>query len=505
MVSKYNKAKKDDYGFFILLIVLGLFNAIGTEIYLLSLLAALIEYGIVLSLLLKGDYRKSYIYYLAFVAITLENDIFIYGDKADSSSLRFSFLNLPLLHVYLFQLLALIYFYKAYTDAKLNHFIIPEPIAKFKKWVTILFISGTITIVFAMFFNDNGIMNWNYYPKEAIIQVLGYITKISMILAAAYIVCDERWRKKYERYLMLVLAAIAIICTITTLLGYHGYYGDSEIMLSTVAIAYTPLLIIFANRNVDCPNKAIVLLSGIIIIIASLSLPNCIGSKWYMIILAAIAGWIILFAKVKSIWKVGGVVIVGLFLLTFFSEPLISLISGGNEFAEWKLQQAVKTMNILGQNSAQDWYEDMDNSPLYRFDELHNTFIEYTEKPWYAVFGKGLGGTIRHHTNLLFWESGHGTFSESQIKMGAYHTMHETLAVLFLQHGIAGVCFFIWMIVMLIKRLYKTPWAMIGLVWIIFYWSYGVALIIGGIAMVLAITQDDKFSLQPRETEKLLV
>ena len=341
-----------------------------------------------------------------------------------------------------------------------------------------------------MFFNDNGIMNWNYYPKVAIIQVLGFLTKGSIILAAAYIICDEKWYYRLSSQLSIILAAIAIICSVSSLLGFHGYYGEADIMLSTLAVAYTPMLITFANKNVYSRNKGLLLISGLLIIIISLLYPTCIGSKWYMIILAAIAGWIIIFTKVNSFWKIGGVTIIGLLAISLLSEPIISLVSMGNEYAEWKLTQAVKTMNILGQESAQDWYEDMDNSPLYRFDELHNTFIEYTEKPIYSVFGKGLGGTIKHHTFLLNWESGHGTFSESQIKMGAYYSMHETLAVLFLQHGLVGIYFFIVMLIYLARRLYKTPWAMVGLIWFLFYWSYGNALIIGGIAAVLALKEN---------------
>lgn len=492
-IDKTKKISNTDYGFLVLVVILGLFNAIGTNISVFSLLATVIEYGIVLSLLFNRDYKKSFIYFVAFTAITLENDIFIYGDNTSAHADRFTFFNLPIVHALLFYFLSIVYLYKSYKEAQLNNCKMPNLLQKFKKWTIVLFITGTISIIIAMFVNDNGIMNWNYYPKEAIIQIFGYAIRVSILLTSAYLVCDEKWCKALESYLLLIIAAISIICTMTTLLGFHGYYSDSDIMLSTLAIAFTPFLIVFANKNVDChtSNKMIALITGVIIIVASFAMPNCIGSKWYMIILAAIAAWLIIFAKVSSPWKIGGMVIVGLFLLTLLSEPLIGLISGGNEFVEWKLTQAVKTMNILGQESAQDWYEDMDNSPLYRFDELHNTFIEYTEKPWYALFGKGLGGTIRHHTNLLFWESGHGTFSESQIKMGAYHTMHETLAVLFLQHGIAGICFFFMIIALLVKRLYKTPWAMIGFIWILFYWSYGMSLIIGGIAMVLAFREDE--------------
>jgi len=490
------KSAVRDYGFIIIIIVLGLFNAFGTIISALSLFAAVIEYGIVLTLLSKGKYRESFIYYIAFVAITLENDIFIYGERSMANSNRFTFLNIPILGAYVFQLLAFIYLYMGYQDAQLNKYKIPSSIRQFQKWVIILFVTGSVSVIIGMFLNDNGIMNWDYYPQEAIIRIIGYLVKVSIILGAAYIVCDEKWFKMYERHLMYIIAAIAIISTITFILGYHGYYGDSEIMLSTLAIAYTPLLILFANKKINFPNKTLALTSGVLIIAVSLSMPNCIGSKWYMIILAAVAGWFIIFAKLKSYINIIGMTVVGLFLLTLLSEPLISLISGGNEFVEWKLTQAVKTMNIFGRDSAKDWYEDMDNSPLYRIDELHNTFIEYTEKPGYVIFGKGLGGTTRHHTNLLYWESGHGTFSESQIRMGAYHSMHETMAVLFLQHGIAGICFFFIMIGMLAKRLYKTPWAMIGLIWILFYWSYGVSLLIGGVAMVLAIRDNDEHPLK---------
>ena len=193
-------------------------------------------------------------------------------------------------------------------------------------------------------------------------------------------------------------------------------------------------------------------------------------------------------AKIKSIWALTVGAVIFLMIVPFIILPVVSLFDA-NSYAAIKLDQALSTINVFGAANMVQFFADMNASPLQRFDELHNILIEYAHKPWFALFGKGIGGTTRHYTTLLSW-NGLEDFSIDQIRMGAFYRMHESLAVFFLQHGIIGLIFFFKIIGMLLKRLYKTPWTMMALVWFFFYWEYGISLIIGSAILVLALSED---------------
>ena len=120
----------------------------------------------------------------------------------------------------------------------------------------------------------------------------------------------------------------------------------------------------------------------------------------------------------------------------------------------------------------------------------------------YFLFGKGFAGTTLHHTNLLDWERGGGTFSREQITHGIYYQMHESINLIYLRHGLCGLTFFISMISSLIKHIKCSPWAAIGLIWFVFYWGFGNTLWIGAVAIVLALnTQSDKNIINEKNLE----
>ena len=125
---------------------------------------------------------------------------------------------------------------------------------------------------------------------------------------------------------------------------------------------------------------------------------------------------------------------------------------------------------------------------MFRLDELMNIGIEYLNKPLYFIFGKGLGGTTLHYTNFenLDW-LGEASFTKEQRVNGFFYQMHETMGILFLRHGFLGIIFMFIVVKMLFKRLSKTPWAIIGLLWFIFFWGWSVSFRLGALALILAI------------------
>lgn len=484
------KERSHYFFFFVIVFVLGLMNMFGTESPAISLLVALFEYGIVIFYLMLGNYSKSFFYYLAFSATILEFDLFIYGEDA-SGHVRYSFDTLPLFNNYLRWLLAYIYVALAFNEYVSKKYVLSRSMMYLKKRLKILFVSGVISITIALIFNDNGVFsNSNVYPEVAILNILQFMVRASIILTTVFLLCRDGWREQCSYHLQLILISVALITVVAAMMGFVGQYNGREtILLAPLAVALTPMLIMFIIKRNEALLPVVTVLSGVAAITASIIYGGtAIGSKWYIILFLAVMGLIIMLAKIKSIWALTVGAVIFLMIVPFIILPVVSLFDA-NSYAAIKLDQALSTINVFGAANMVQFFADMNASPLQRFDELHNILIEYAHKPWFALFGKGIGGTTRHYTTLLSW-NGLEDFSIDQIRMGAFYRMHESLAVFFLQHGIIGLIFFFKIIGMLLKRLYKTPWTMMALVWFFFYWEYGISLIIGSAILVLALSED---------------
>lgn len=475
--------------FIIVGILFGVLNTITVYSPFQSGVVAVLEAAIVLYYIITKKNRKGFYYFLLFTCLSIEQDAFIYGEYLSSEIERYYFFSMPLFRSYLFMALCLYYyikFHKLHNKQRLEDYPL-----HFRKWLIILFVSGLLSIMVGMLLNDNGITSSGYYPRTAIQQVLGFFGLFFIIMAAIEITKNEKYREELSKASLLLLCAVVISAIITTFVfGVTGVYEKYDIMLTPISIALTPMLVLFFSKSHDSTYKVLSLSLGLLICFSTFFYPTCIGSKWYLVLLVAFLGWILLTVGAKSIVWIffGGIIVI--MLVAQFGETLLG--SMNNDYVVYKLSQTLKLFNFFGTSSITDSFYELDNSTLYRFDEPANIFIEYTEKPLYALFGKGFGGTTLHHTPLLPWEFDKGSFSDAQIKIGAYYNMHETTAVLFLRHGILGICFLVYTIYMLVKKVAVTPWAMIALVWFVFYWSYGISSVIGAVAIVLALTAKDK-------------
>lgn len=467
-------------------IVFGILNATTVHSSILSAMVTIVEYIIVLALMLKKNYIKSFFYFLLFTCIVIEQDGFILGDVSQTEMLRYHFFRAPIFSTYLFFLLPII-FYCAIRKKGKEHSLEKDVLA-FRKWLCFLAATGLFAIFVGMLQDDNGILSSGNYPKKAITDFLPFLGLFLVFLTSIELTKEKGGWHQMAGYSQAILIVVVISVIISTFVfGVQGWYSVYPIMLTPISIALTPFLILFVTRKSGGDFKVASLVVSILVIISSFIYPTCIGSKWYIVIFMALFGCILLTVRVKSI---GIVIFISIALVTIVitnSELILGLF--GNDYVTYKLSQTLKLFNLFDSSSSlSDSYAMLDNSTLYRFDEPANIFIEYKNKPLYALFGKGFGGTTLHYTNLLSWETDSGSFSDAEIKMHAFSNMHETLSVVFLRHGLLGLVFMVYVIVMLVRRLMITPWAMIALVWFMFYWSYGMSSIVGAVALILALS-----------------
>ena len=482
---KANTIKPEYIQFSIILFVLGMLNVFGNYSLIISLISSVLAYVFILIPIIKNNnFERSFIYFIACMAIMFEQDEFIYGE--DTTFNHYTIMGLPIVGGYLFNLLAISYFLVLFKKVGKASFRTSTEIRKVMKCIYYFFITGTITVTLCMIMNDNGMMKTNYYPKHAILTIYEFVGRVSIILAAIFICTKEQWKSSYSIYLQIILIVVVFVSVAAALLGFSGYYSDNIIMLAPHSFTFAPFLLLFFVKKLNTPFRYFSLITAIIAIVASFAYGGvAMGSKWYLFILGSAAGIIFIIFEVKSLWTIMVGTIISLILLPLLLIP-ISRMSFSNDYIGWKLNQSVQVISLLGEGGASEWYGTMDMSPLFRLEELQCILIEYYKKPEFILFGKGFGGTIKHYTNILSWE-GKGGFPSEQQKLGAYSNVHESFLSLTLTHGLLGLYFLFSLLGILLKRAYRTPWAIIGVFWLFFFWNYSYSMMVGAVALAIAL------------------
>lgn len=460
-------------------IVFGVLNLLGTKSFSLGLLFTIFEYLVVLTYIVIGQNYKALIAFLAFTSLSLEIDAYIYLN-GEGLFARYHFLNPPYIGELLYDSLTCLLYVLVYRQYKQD---INNSGTTFIKWLWVLGLTGAVSIFVGIALNNHQLINTGWYPKLAFSLLFKYIAFVFFCISFYYIAISNE-RNRLESDVLSILVGVTVVGVLSVVFGYHGYYGQNEnIMLAPLAICFCPTLLIFSNGR-HWSNYFII---SLVIVLFFLSLGHSIviGSKWYIILAFTIIYLICKKLSITSIWTVLFVSFVILLLLPVLADTLKSLLNL-SEFNGFKLDQSIRFLNIFSNDSIYDWFINLDESARFRIDEPINIMQDYVNSPGYGLMGKGFGGVIPHYTSFCIWDTP-SAFTEDQRKFGLYYSMHETFSVLFLRHGVLGIVFFITVLVSLFKR-WNSQWFVFGLIWFLFYWSFGISFRIGAVALILAVT-----------------
>lgn len=471
--------------YFILATLFGLLNIVSTKSTMFSLLLCAAEYSIIYFYLVKGNKFKSFLFYLLFTSVSLEMDYYVYGEEIPF--LRYSFFNVPFIHDWFYNITTVLFFILVFIRSNI---VYNRDIKKFSKWLIVLLFFGTLSIILGMIFNDNRIISSGLYPKNAFSTIMRYVFLCMFFYICIYFASIQKYRTKLVQVAISFLLGIILSSIIGILLGYNAHYGWNDAMLlSPMVFAFTPCVMMFFDKNKK--KSYVYLFFGILVVFVAFYYPCVVGSKWYLIIAATL--FFIVYNNLKALqsgWSILFLAILFLLLVPVATSFLGTLISQ-DDFNSWKFYQALGALDLFSHDSFEDWFYALDDSAQFRIDEIINISIEYLNKPFYFLFGKGLGGTTLHYTNFinLDW-SADASFTQEQVQNGFFFQMHESTGLIYLRHGILGIIFMIWVIVKLIKKMKDNPWAMMGLLWFIFYWGFCVSFRLGALAIVLALTNE---------------
>lgn len=480
--------------FFIVLstALFSLLNIVACFSNTLSIVLTLFEYALLFYYIGQNKLDKAFYLYIIFISVSLEIDVFIYPDKAPFS--RWNFFN----PAYIYQgasIMLFVLFFKKYE--KIYKGI--RPSSKLIKWLKFLLISGVISVFIGVLFDDNNILSSGIFPSAFVSHITNFIFLCCLMIGALLLAKDLKKREELETLCKNIMLGISISAILSILIGYNGYYGDEEIMLAPLLAGFSPCLLCFVKGS-SVIKKIIYISVVVAIVFLAFSRPSAIGSKWYLVIAASLFYLIYCYLPYRNtiVLTVLGIVLISTIPIIGTS---LELLYGSDNFNSFKAQQALRMLDFSDVRTFEDWVSGLDESARFRVDEPINIAVEYTNKPWFSIFGKGISGSTRHYTDYCDW-AGPGAFSPEQIRNNCFYEMHESTAVLFLRHGIVGIVFLLLYLFVLIKKARYSSYAIIGSLWLVFYWSYGTSFRLGAVFLVLALVSGSENTKQPRLINK---
>jgi hypothetical protein len=467
--------RKNSYIIIFIAVVIGCLNVLFLTNFAASMAIIAVELCILLYFLLKKNITGYLGFYLIFLSLSFEFEQLLgfeqfYGFK----NFRILGLNLGILAL----LPILLFVITKGIKVKKIKFNYPM-IYRFSLIILFMNMTGIILGLFQIFINENNVQNIGNF-MNAFTDVTYNMMAIPFLLICSvfYIFSWEEERLvELEKFLIAILVGVIISMVVSLLTGSFGRYGGVDTLLVTNLVIYTPFILLIPLYK-DFKYKKSILFLGLVGMVLSI-IYNASGK---LIILYSVIPFLMynITLKQKKILTI---------IFATISIPIIvSLIV---HFVNVVMENSILFTSKLNEAFSilwfwkPDWFLDMPLSPRTRIIEFISITIEYLHKPWFLLFGKGYMGTFTDHTGMLAADFVQGAFSIEQWIIGAFYAPHETLNVLFLYHGILGVIFYFYILMVTIRNYTRSPWILIGGFWFLMFYGYSVTLSAFGITALL--------------------
>lgn len=488
-ISKVNNAKQ--VARYILLFISGCIacqnNTVGTFVSLMQLLYIIL-------LLCQGNTSLAVIANNIFLGASIESSMFIYNERRA----LYCYAYMPYVHRWgcLICEIAILFIIILKRRGKITFLSNREWNSRFVRQLISLFIIGMVTSLVCYLFNDNNIANLDWYLKSYVSEVCYWsILVIDFLIIYLELHGNEGFYAKFKKSLISFFVALVFSSWISVLLGWHGRYSYHETILMMPLVSFfAATLIIFPAYNYKEYSSKLIFYVALLGIVCMCIRTTPLLGKWLLVIMATGFSYLWLNVDKGRILKVLSLVAIALIFIMCAGNYLLRT----NELLNYKLNQVITSMGFADGGS---WLQNMSNSPKYRIEEFYNVFLEYVQKPWFALFGKGIGGSITHHTDWINWSRDAGAFMLNQRQSGVYVELHESFNILFLKFGICGLYFFITNIKEAVKNLTKSPWLLMGVIWFVFFINAYVSLYIVGAAFMLGMYESDKVNVMRCDCE----
>lgn len=456
----------------VLVCLLYLFNIISIQTPALAAAFAIIQFATIVYLCI---FKPKYFYYtlLLFLAGSFDIGEFVGGENYVTYNLA----SLPFVAGYVWLCFILIIYISRRFSKTLIRTISKYPsLLKFVKVSDFIIIIGFLSGLFSIITNDNNILNINWI-KYFLYDFTAYSIAPIMGVLLVYEICKygKRYVFSLQQLVIAILVSIPVCSLAGAILGLSGTYGYGEILLSPLTLFFCPMIIFFVfYKKYNMKKWSIAAFS--LCMFLQFTHSNALGGKsWLSLLYILVVSLFILYQQgQKKIVRTAVILIIALSgaIVGFIKT---SIDNNKNNAVTTKLQQAVLLLSFADEL----WYSNIPASPKTRIEEFINIILEYKEKPYFAILGKGFGGSTKD--NMPFTQyKGEGAFSDDQFDNHSFIFLHESINNVFLKFGYVGLIYFLAFIIKLLKNIKETPWGGIGAIWVFLFYGYSIVLCVFG-------------------------
>ena len=426
-----------------------------------SILLILFELFILLYLLLKNHLPHFLSLYVIFISNCIELSIFA-GDELfyNIKNVRFLGINLGIWILF-----------PAIINAFIRHIDYSELKKKqfkfffFAKFFLLINLIAALTGLVLILINDNNINHIGDIIPIFIGSVYAMLfLPLAMIILMSIIFM---FFPNKLHYISLSLEAALWGTVIQTIVSYfggiYGYYGGLPTLMQTNLSFIMPLMLLLSlDKSGDIAFPKI----NLFLAIVGNVLTCFYNANGKIIILLGIVFIIFSFSLMKY-----GTPIFKVFLMSLFFGFATLITIGLNYLVEnnllfqIKFEQAKGLLNIFDVN----WLINMPGSPKVRVAEIINIGIEFINKPWLIITGKGYVGSIKDYVQMF--TSYEGSFSFEEWSAGVFYNLHE-IATQLLMFGCLGIWYSIRLIKETVKSYQQNIWLLFGCCWFLLLYGY---------------------------------
>lgn len=470
---KISTAEIGKHKMILLVIIISSANALLSKNDSISFIVALIEISIAFYYLFFMKLSSFLIVFLLLCCTSIESATLAFGD---SKQTFISFLNLPVIASYHIYLMLFVADFRAIKNIK-KITRSSSHIARLSKIFMVLFLVQALMMLVTYLINDNNVRGIVGIYRYSVRDMMYMFVTMSVVLLMSTSLVNDNWfgeRFKafsYDFLIGIVISALVLIAT-------HNYYlrqaGTTRQLTCTLAlmITSTMLLLFFYEKKY----AVWMLLFGLLSILIQKEYTLGIAGTWWMMVGSTAFLFIFCSAPTKVTYKdlfkfISLILLVIILLVAVNSFDFLNTTN--NYQSSYKLEAFKRILNW--ESDINIWYIALGESIQTRIEEIISIVIEFVNKPWFLLTGKGFGGTVLKHWGISNWKVYGSTFPDIQINAGVYSSLHTGIAEMFINAGLVGMFFYVAIIVTSIKQVLskkRNVWCFMGIWGILFCYNF---------------------------------
>lgn len=471
--------KRFNYGYIVLIVVLGFFNIKYFDSKELSIFCIIQLIYILYLSLIRKDLKNALVYQIIFIlsssAFPQNLELIEEGFKMNTYSKIKLIGPISYSYVGLISIFIMSFFYKK----KMKIF-------KFNRYDQFLYTTLIITLI-GISLGISGIFLDQYNISKFISRTIYNVNFIAYLYLLKKLFDTDK--EKIIKLLTSLLIASPIITIFLNMVGYIGRYGGVNKYPTIDIFEYSNVLlltILFEKIYV------LEVIMGIISIILGKSI---YGGKGVISVI-----FILIIFCIKSISNLNSkelylrrrsriIIVIQIILIIFLVNYILKNLMEPNKelLITYKIQQVLDLFKIVDLSNINT----ISHSPRVRIASILNTAYHYYLNPIFLLLGVGFGGYFRDYLkifpNLKFHD-----FSEFEIKNNIFFSAHDSLPSIFLTNGLLGIIYIFFWGYIFLRKVLKNQWAVISVMWILLVMSFNHHFsILAALAIFLCLNENE--------------